>query len=63
MDVFNKQYIAVFMTLILQVIFIYMDSMIGQAILIILFVIGVALQRTVWMPLVKTIFDKLLHKL
>lgn len=62
-DVFNKQYIAVFMTLILQVIFIYMDSMIGQAILIILFVIGVALQRTVWMPLVKTIFDKLLHKL
>lgn len=60
MDVFNKKYIIIFGLMVVQAAVMYLESAMGQFLLVVLFLIGVALQYKTWKPIVLQLLEKVM---
>ena len=60
--VFDKKYLLVFGILFLQTMIIYLNNLVSQIVLVVLFLIGVIVQYKVWLPVWRQITSRLIKK-
>lgn len=61
--VFDKKYLLVFGILFLQTMIIYLNNLVSQIVLVVLFLIGVIVQYKVWLPVWRQITSRLIKKI
>lgn len=62
MDIFNKQYLIIMVVLIMQAITVYSENKFSYALLLLLFLLGIILQRETWYPLYVQLIGKVRYR-
>lgn len=62
MDIFNKQYLIIMVVLIMQAITVYSENKFSYVLLLLLFLLGIILQRETWYPLYVQLIGKVRYR-